>query len=108
MAADNNDSEQPGRVVGKPFPKGVSGNPGGRPKLVKEFQDWLREHAYPQAQEALLKCLQDDDGRVRIAAVREVYDRMFGKPRQPIVGEDGAPPVLGADLAVLLERLAGK
>jgi hypothetical protein len=86
---------------------GVSGNPGGRPKLVAEFQKALREQHYERALAALLDCLDDSDGRVRIAAVREVFDRLFGKPKQPITGEEGAPPV-SVDLASLLERLAGQ
>lgn len=85
------------------FGPGNQANPSGRPKKIREFHKWLSEQAYPKAQAALLACLDDEDGRVRVAALREVFDRMFGKPKQPITGDDGKPLV---DIAPLLERLA--
>jgi hypothetical protein len=47
------------------------------------------------------------DFDMRIKAANAVLDRLFGKPKQPITGEEGAPPV-SVDLASLLERLAGQ
>jgi hypothetical protein len=89
------------------FPKGISGNPSGRPKLIQEFHKALTEQHYPRALAALLECLNDEDGRVRVAAVREVFDRLFGKPKQTITGEDGQPVAVAVDMAAMLERLAG-
>ena len=31
-------------MIGRPFQRGASGNPGGRPKVRGEFQELAREH----------------------------------------------------------------
>lgn len=89
---------------GRPFAKGESGNPGGMPKAIAEVRRQLRE-LLPEATETLRKLLKDESGKVRIMAVREVYDRTMGKPAQPITGEDGKPIIV--DISAMLERLAG-
>ena len=90
-----------------PFKPGQSGNPGGRPKIVREFHSWLTGKAYPEAKKALLKCLKSDDEKVQMLAVKEVNDRLFGKSPQPLVGEDGGPvgvSLLEPALRALIEK----
>ncbi|WP_104662840.1 DUF5681 domain-containing protein [Ensifer adhaerens] len=60
----------------KPFVKGQSGNPGGRPKGLAAK---AREHA-DRALDVLTTALADADAKVRIAAAREILDRGYGKP----------------------------
>lgn len=60
----------------RPFPKGVSGNPGGRPKGIAAK---AREHA-DRAIEVLAEALADADPKVRIAAADKILDRGYGKP----------------------------
>jgi hypothetical protein len=62
-------------TVGIPWPKGVSGNPGGRPKGIAAK---AREHG-DRALEVLSNALEDPDPRTRIAAAKEILDRGYGK-----------------------------
>ncbi len=69
------------RGKGKPFTKGRSGNPGGRPKLPAE----LRERAQAVTGDMLdvLVALARDpaqSGAVRVSAANSVLDRGHGRP----------------------------
>lgn len=60
----------------KKFQPGVSGNPGGRPKGIAAL---ARQHT-DKALEVLSSALDDADGRIRVAAAKELLDRGYGKP----------------------------
>lgn len=77
---------------GKPFEKGQSGNPGGRPKSVKEVQELAREHTVDSIK-ALVKNLKDESGTVRNAAATELLNRAWGRAPQVITGEGGEGPL---------------
>lgn len=73
----------------KPFQKGVSGNPAGRPKSAR-LSDALREQLFkPNKNEKtladeiaaqLIKLARNGD----IQAIKELFDRTEGKPKQSL------------------------
>ena len=73
----------PKRIVGKPFKKGISGNPGGKPKELKSIQTEARKLA-PEALRVLGKVMRNDraSGAARALAANSLLDRAYGKPPQ--------------------------
>ena len=71
--------------AGRQFPKGVSGNPGGRPKELREVIELARAHA-PDAVETLAEIMKDTEAppAARAAAANSLLDRAYGKPVQAI------------------------
>jgi hypothetical protein len=83
------------------FCKGVSGNPGGRPKVLGEVQELARLHAPSIIVELARLALKAKSETARIAAIRELLDRGYGRSRQAM--EISAPA--GDPLQLLLEEL---
>jgi hypothetical protein len=68
-------------TIGKPFQKGHSGNPGGRPKVVAEVRELAREHT-GKAIETLVSIMTNTKGApaARVSAANALLDRGYGKP----------------------------
>ena len=63
------------------FQKGVSGNPGGRPKGNPEVKEILKA-ASPDAARALVELLKSEKDSIRLAAAQDILDRTEGKAIQ--------------------------
>lgn len=72
------------------FGPGNKANPGGRPKVVAEVRELARAHT-TRAIGRLVELMESEDGRVAVAASKELLDRGYGKPSQPLEhsGKDG-------------------
>ena len=60
----------------------LSGNPGGRPKVLGELQELARQYAPTVIVELVRLALKAKSETARIAAIRELLDRGYGRPRQ--------------------------
>lgn len=81
----------PGNKIGKQFPKGVSGNPSGRPKLTRlteALREQLAETNPDAPEETIAEQIAKTLIRSAIAgdvqAIREIADRTEGKARQSV------------------------
>ena len=70
--------------AGKPFVKGRSGNPGGRPAIIAEVRDLARAHT-SDAIAALVEIVKGGKAEAaRVSAAEALLNRGWGKPPQDI------------------------
>ncbi|GHT03028.1 hypothetical protein AGMMS50276_33100 [Synergistales bacterium] len=62
----------------KPWAKGQSGNPSGRPKQNPEVVETLKAHSV-EAAETLIELLTSKDENIRLKAAQVILDRTEGK-----------------------------
>ena|SRR6516225_8064534 len=73
------------KLRGKPFQKGQSGNPGGRPKENAEVRDLARQYTV-EAIDRLVFWMRSKEARASIVAAVALLDRGWGKPPQQVDG----------------------
>lgn len=83
-----------GSAPGKPFKKGQSGNPSGRPKIIGPLRDLARAHTL-DALDTLIEVMKDKASppASRVAAAKELLDRGYGKAPQPMDGDGEGGPI---------------
>lgn len=99
---ENTEPDQPAeRELRGRFPPGKTGNPGGRPKgLAKLVRETIGEGAAKALIMAFYDMAMDEkqDGRVRVAAGKEVLDRGWGKAQASVDVTSGGAPIAGGTL----------
>ena len=77
---------------GRPFEPGQSGNPGGRPKALGELRDLARTHAAEAINELARLAVKARSESVRVAAIRELLDRGYGRATQFLAADNDTIP----------------
>lgn len=95
MTADSTSPERKKRVVGRPFQKGQSGNPGGLPKDLREVIHLARQHTVT-AITALAKIAEKGESEAAVISASEaLLNRAWGKPRENVDLTTGGGAPLG-------------
>ena len=76
-----------GKRLGAGRPKGATN------QATRDIKAALQKHGQALV-EALLALTKSEDERVRLGAIKEALDRGYGKPAQPMTGEDGEGPAI--------------
>lgn len=99
MAAANSTKIAKKNVPGKPFEKGKSGNPNGRPKIPEDVREMFKA-ATPAAAGLLIDTVDDKTAplALRMDAAKAIIERVYGKPTQPIDGN------LDATLKIVMDE----
>src|ERR1700722_3606341 len=72
-------------MTGRPFKKGQSGNPGGRPRVAGELRALASQHVPAAIEELARLALKARSESVRVAAIPELFDRGYGRAMPPSV-----------------------
>lgn len=88
------------------FSPGVSGNPGGRPRIAPEVRELAAEHG-PKAFLKVIEIMNDPKAqrRVQLAAAEVILDRCYGKAVTPLVAAVSTPNNGRNAVEELMEKL---
>ena len=73
------------------FPKGTSGNPGGRPRAVRAVRDLARQYTETAVTTLVEICTKGKMEAARVSAAAEILNRGWGRAPLAIVGDPDAP-----------------
>ena len=67
-------------MIGRPFQRGTSGNPGGRPRAAHSIQELARQHT-TEALDVLVQIMLNEKAppNARVSAANTLLDRAYGK-----------------------------
>jgi hypothetical protein len=87
MTTPDGDSDQPKKrpkLEGTPWPKGKSGNPGGRPKAVAAVRELARQWTEVAIRTLADVCQHGEKEAARVAAAEALLNRAWGRPEQAV------------------------
>jgi len=99
------------RGPGKPWVKGQSGNPGGRPCLPAELKALAQAKAADAIKIAVQLMESAESEQVRLAAANVIMDRGYGKPAQHVdadVRTDDVTNLSPSEIAARIEAFEAK
>ena len=82
------------------FPKGQSGNPGGRRPMSQECREIL-EAALPDVCRKIVELTDHPDPKISLTACNLILDRILGRPAQQINADIKTGSISDAHLAAL-------
>jgi hypothetical protein len=90
--AGNTAENQQKRIIGRPFPPGVSGNPSGRPKGSKNFTTLFEEAVKKLAlgetpDDVEMEILRTGIEKAKAGSFsfyKDIFDRIYGQPTKTI------------------------
>ncbi len=88
------------------FSPGQSGNPGGVSKIPPEVRELARKHTKAAIDKLATIMNKGQSEQAQISAASILLDRGWGKPTQPISGDDHAPAIKLDPRAELLNAIA--
>lgn len=65
------------------------GNNGGRPPVIRHIRELAREQTDTAFSALIDIAMKGESETARVAALKEVFDRGWGKSAQPLTGADG-------------------
>jgi hypothetical protein len=74
------------QMRGRPFRKGDSGNPADGHAPLATLRELARRHARAAIEELARLSIRAKNEAVRVATARELFDRGYGRPIQPLEG----------------------
>lgn len=73
---------------GGTFKKGQSGNPTGRPAVIKHVRELARQHTESAIRTLAQICEHGEKEQARVAAAEALLNRAWGRPEQAVQLED--------------------
>ncbi len=91
--AQNSERTAKRRGPGRPFVKGKSGNPGGRPSALREVVELARAETETAIRTLVTIAKSGGSESARVSAAQALLDRGWGRAALPVEhsGPDGAP-----------------
>lgn len=68
----------------------VKGTPN---KATADVKAMAMQYAPAAMKELARLCVEAESEPARVAAIKEIMDRAYGKARQPLVGDDASDPI---------------